>query len=63
VDFRPGFSVTALTVNIATNLSAQLAISSTAAVGSRRVTVTTAAEVRHAYTNTHLMAGGARITR
>src|SRR6266850_1289479 len=45
VDFGPGFSVTALTVNSATNLSAQLAISSTAAVGSRRVTVTTAAEV------------------
>src|SRR6267142_2658321 len=45
VDFGPGFSVTALTVNSATNLSAQLAISSTAAVGSRRVTVTTVAEV------------------
>src|SRR6266850_476865 len=45
LDFGPDFSVTALTVHNATSLSAQLAISRTASVGSRHLTVTTAAEV------------------
>ena len=44
VDFGPGVSVTALAVNSATSMMAQLTISSTAAVGSRQVAVTTGAE-------------------
>src|SRR6185295_2060783 len=45
IDLGAGLTVNALTVNSATSLTAQVAVSSGAIVGSRNVTVTTGAEV------------------